>query len=295
MQVRKLAYALGAEITGVDLREDLDAGTIAAIRGAWLEHLVLAFPGQELTTEQHIRFSRCFGELELHALKNLQGKEHPEILEITNRIVDGKRSETAEVGRQWHTDGSATMRPSLGSLLYCRAMPEAGGNTWFASLYAAYDALSDTMKGVLEPLESVQDLGYFYGNRGIGARDAGKVSVDIGDNPAVVQPLVTVHPETGRKALFVNESLIRQIHGMSREESAGLLQYLHRHAVRPEFTYRHYWRVGDLIMWDNRCTQHLAPRDYDPDQVRNMCRTTLKGHPQGRYLHDAAAPSAASH
>ena len=288
MRVRKLAYALGAEITGVDLKQDLDAGMIAAIRAAWLEHLVLVFPGQNLTTEEHIRFSRRFGELELHALKNLQGKEHPEILEITNRIVDGKRSETAEVGRQWHTDGSATTRPSLGSLLYCRAMPEAGGNTWFASMYAAYNTLSDTMKGVLDPLESVQDLGYFYGNRGIGAREADKVSADIGDNPAVVQPLVTVHPETGRKALFVNESLIRQIHGMNREESAGLLQYLHRHATRPEFTYRHYWRVGDLVMWDNRCTQHLAPRDYDPDQVRHMCRTTLKGHSQGRYLQEAA-------
>lgn len=293
MKIRKLAFALGAEITGIDLRAPLDATTVTELRKAWLQHLVLVFPDQQLTPEEHIRFSRCFGELELHALKNLQGTTHPEILEITNRVVDGKRSETAEVGRTWHSDGSATLRPPTGSLLYCRAMPEAGGNTWFASMYAAYDALSDRMKQIVDRLETVQDLGYFNGSRGIGTRDPCKVNEDIGDNPAVVQPLVTVHPESGRRALFVNQSLTREIYGMTPAESAGLLNYLYAHATRPEFTYRHYWRVGDLVMWDNRCTQHLAPRDYDPDEVRHMCRTTLKGHPQGRYLRDIPAPAAA--
>lgn len=294
MQVRRLAYALGAEVTGVDLRQAPERPLIEALRAAWLEHLVLVIPGQDLTAEDQIRFSRCFGELELHALKNLQGTAHPEILEVSNRIVDGKRSETAEVGRQWHSDGSATTRPSLGSLLYCRAIPDAGGSTWFASMYAAYDALSDGMKQMLDRLETVQELGYFYGSRGLGARDARKVAEDVKDNPPVVQPLVTAHPETGRKALFLNQSLTREIFGMTQAESAGILQYLYGHAVRPEFTFRHYWRVGDLVMWDNRCTQHLAPRDYEPDQVRHMCRTTLKGHPQGRYLRDAEVPAAAA-
>jgi taurine dioxygenase len=295
MQVRRLAYALGAEITGIDLRKDLDDAAIAAIRATWLQHLVLVFPGQDLSAEAHIHFSRRFGEPELHALKNLQGSSHPEILEITNRVVDGRRSETAEVGRQWHSDGSATLRPSLGSLLYCRAMPEAGGNTWFSSMYAAYDALSEGMKHIVDRLETVQDLAHFYAARGIGTRDPRKVAEDIDDNPAVVQPLVTVHPETGRRALFINQSLTREILGMTPAESAGLLKHLYAHAVQPEFTYRHYWRVGDLVMWDNRCTQHLAPRDYDPNEVRHMCRTTLKGDAQGRYLRDAVAPAASRH
>jgi taurine dioxygenase len=288
MKIRKLAHALGAEITGLDLRTPLDERTVADVRAAWLAHLVLVFPEQQLSAEEHIRFSRYFGELELHALKNLQGTAHPEILEITNRVVDGKRSETAEVGRTWHSDGSATLRPPTGSLLYCRAMPEAGGNTWFASTYAAHEGLSDTLKKIVDGLETVQDLGYFYGQRGIGTRNPAKVDEDIGDNPAVVQPLVTVHPETGRRALFLNESLVREIHGMTPAESKGLLDYLHRHATRPEYTYRHYWRIGDLVMWDNRCTQHLAPRDYSHDEVRHMCRTTLMGAPQGRLLQPSA-------
>jgi taurine dioxygenase len=288
VQIRRLAYALGAEVTGIDLRNLPDRSLVDALRAAWMEHQVLVLPGQQLSPEQHISFSRCFGELELHALKNLQGTEHREILEVTNRMVEGKRSQTAEVGRQWHSDGSATTRPSLGSLLYCRAVPDVGGNTLFANMYAAYDALSDGMKNLLEGLETVQELGHFYGSRGLGTRDAGKVAQDIEDNPAVVQPLITAHPETGRKVLFINQSLTREIHGMTQAESAGLLQFLYAHSTRPEFVYRHNWRVGDLVMWDNRCTLHLAPRDYDPDQVRHMCRTTLKGHPQGRYLRDTA-------
>lgn len=290
MQVRRLSYAGGAEVTGFDLRAALDAGTVAAIRAAWLEHLVLVFPQQALTPQEHIWFSRYFGELERHPLKNLRGSAHPEILELTNRVVDGKPSETAEVGRIWHTDGSSTIRPPTGSLLYCRAIPQVGGDTWFANMYLAYDALSEGMKRLIGGLEVVQDLGYFYRKTGGGTRDPNKIAEDVKDNPPVVQPLVRTHPETGKKALYVNESLIREIHGMTPQESAGILQYLHRHATRPEFTYRHGWRVGDLVMWDNRCTQHLAPRDYDPKQIRHMCRTTLIGEPHGRYL-DGAAPA----
>ena len=284
MKIRKLAFSLGAEITGIDLSVTLDDATIAKIRAAWLEHIVLVFPGQNLSHEQHIAFSRRFGELELHPLKHFQGAGHPEILEITNRERDGRRSETGAVGREWHTDGAYTVRPPTGSLLYCREMPDAGGNTWFSNLYRAYDTLSDTMKSVVDELSVVNDLNFYFAASGRARHGDHTRERAAVDTPAVVQPLVRTHPETGRKALFISPAVVREIDGMTPAESAGLLRYLGDHAVRPEHTYRHYWRVGDLLMWDNRCCLHLAPADYDSSQVRTMHRTTLRGEPQGRLL-----------
>ncbi len=281
MRLRKLSYAGGAEITGVDLGKDLPQVVLDDIRSAWLEHLVLVFPEQEFTIEQHIRFSRQFGELEEHPLKNLQGTNYPEIFEITNEPVDGKPSETGEIGRQWHSDGAYTTRPPTGSLLHCRALPDVGGNTWFANMYMAYETLSPKLQELLAGLEVVNDVNLYY-RRGNGSRSQGKVEEDSKANPPVIQPMVRTHPETGRKALFVSEAVGVRIHGMTEEESAPLLQFLFRHSTRPEFTYRHYWRRFDLVFWDNRCLQHLAPKDFDFSQVRHMCRTTLTGTPCGR-------------
>jgi len=281
MQVRKLSYAGGAEVTGLDLSKELPQSTIDAIRALWLENLVLVFPGQEFTIEQHIRFSRQFGDLEEHPLKSLQSATRPEIFEITNERRDGKVSETGEIGRQWHSDGAFTLRPPTGSFLHCRALPDVGGNTWFANMYMAYETLSPKMKEVIEQLEVVNDVTLYY-THAKSARDLTKVAAEGHDNPAVIQPMVRVHPETGRKSLFISEAVVVRIHGMTEEESAPLLQYLFRHATRPEFTYRHYWRRFDLVLWDNRCLQHLAPKDFDFNQVRHMCRTTLIGEACGR-------------
>lgn len=281
IQVRKLAYGMGAEVTGLDLSQPLDANSVASVRKAWLEHLVLVFPGQELSMQQHIDFSLRLGELELHPLTRFHGKGHPEIVEISNRVVDGKRSQTAAVGRAWHSDGAYTVRPPTGSLLYCKALPDVGGDTWFSNLYLAYDALSDTLKNLLGRLSVVNDINYYYATIGRGLQDDKNVARDSVDTPAVIQPLVRVHPETGRKVLFISPSVVRKIVGMTEAESAGILKYLSALAVRPEFTYRHYWQVGDLVLWDNRCTLHLAPADYDTAQVRHMVRTTLMGEPQG--------------
>lgn len=288
MCVRKLSYAGGAEITGLDLSKDLTAEEISAVRTAWLENLVLVFPGQEITMEQHVRFSRNFGELEIHPIKEYQGSSLPEIIEITNRVVNDKPSETGEVGRQWHSDGSYTTRPPTGSFLHCRALPDVGGNTWFSNMYMAYEALSPKMKELIADLEVVNDLGlYFQQTRT--AREDSKVAANRRDNPPVVQSLIRVHPETGRKALYVNEACSREILGMSVEESAAILQFLFRHSVRPEFTYRHVWSLFDIVLWDNRCLIHIAPKDYDYDQVRHMCRTTLTGEPCGRLLEAAVS------
>ena len=287
MQIRKLVYAGGAEITGLDLSKELPASVIAEIRAAWLEYVILVFPGQNFTPEQHIRFSRYFGELEEHPVKNFQGSEYPEIFEVTNRMINGKPSETGEIGRKWHSDGAYTVRPPTGSFLHCRALPEAGGNTWFANMYMAYDRLSEKMKSIVDQLEVMNDLGDLYRRVGPGMRDPGKVADDLKATPPVIQPMVRVHAETGRRALYLNEAVTYGIVGMTREESQPLLEFLFRHSVRPEFTYRHYWRLHDLVFWDNRCAMHLAPKDYDAGQIRQMCRTTLTGAPHGRYLEAA--------
>jgi len=290
LAIQRLAYGLGAAVTGIDISQPLGTDVVAEIQAAWMEHLVLVFPGQHLDMAQHIAFSRHFGELELHPEKHYRHPQYPEIFEITNRSVNGKRSETAEVGRSWHSDGAFTLRPPTGSLLYCREIPEYGGDTWFANMYLAYDRLSDTMKRVIDGLEVVNDLAHYMDVKN---RDPGKTADHLRDNPPVVQPLVRVHPVTGRKALYLNETVTRQIHGMTPAESEGLLRFLFAHQVRPEFTYRHRWQRNDLVMWDNRCTMHLAPKDYDHSQLRLMCRTTLIGAPLG-YLHGQASAARAA-
>ena len=273
LRLSRLAFGLGAEVTGVDASQPVADDTIAEIRRAWLEHVVLVFPDQNLDLPQHIAFSRRFGTLEAHPAKQYRHKDHSEIFEVTNRIVDGKKSLTAEVGRKWHSDGAFTVRPPTGSLLHCRQLPSVGGDTWFANMTAAYDKLSPALKNMVDGLSVVNDLGSYTAVR--------QLDDHVHDNPPVVQPMVRIHAETGRKALYLNETVTRQIHGMTREESAGLLQYLFAHSVRPEFTYRHRWRRHDLVLWDNRCAMHLAAGDYDPAEVRQMYRTTLEGEPSG--------------
>ncbi len=285
MRVRKLAYGCGAEITDVDLSADLPQSTIDDIREAWLKHVILVFPNQDFTIDQHIRFSRRFGELESHPMKNLRSPLGPEILEIHNRVIDGKPSETGDIGRNWHSDGAFTTQPPTGSFLHCRAMPEAGGNTWFNNMYMAYETLSPKMKNIIADLEVVNDINNIYIRAGgVGRRDPHKVAEDNRLNPPVIQSMVRVHSETGRKALYLSEAVTQRIVGLTQDEGAGILQYLFKHSVRPEFTYRHYWRINDLVLWDNRCAMHLAPRDYDPGEIRHMCRTTLTGEKLGRYL-----------
>lgn len=281
IRIRRLSFGLGAEVFGVDPTQALPTDTVAQIRAAWLGHLVLVFPDMEMSIEQHIAFSRNFGELEHHPVKSyLAGTNYPEILRITNRVTDGKRSETSDIGRVWHTDGAFTLRPPTGSLLHCRAIPKVGGDTWFTNLYLAYDRLSATMKSIVNELSTINSVAMIRDALGQNAEQTLK------DLPPVVQPMVRVHPETGRKALYISEGVISGILGMTREEGEGLLKFLYAHCVRPEFTYRHRWRLHDLVLWDNRCTQHLAPLDYDHSELRDMCRTTLIGAPLGRLLTD---------
>lgn len=284
-QVRPLAGALGAEIHGLDLSVPLSPEVVQALKVAWYEYLVLVFPGAAIDLAQHVRFSRYFGELELHPLETFRHADQPEVIEVTNRQIAGKPSETAEIGRVWHSDGAYTDRPPTGSLLHCRQIPSAGGNTWFNNMVLAYETLSPGMQRLVDGLEVINDL--FTPGTGtvfVQQRDAAQAERDRRATPTVVQPMVRLHPETRRKALYLNPAVTRCIVDMTPEESQPLLNYLFQHSVKPEFVYCHRWRVHDLVMWDNRCAMHLAPADYDKSEIRQMYRTTLRGDPHGRHL-----------
>jgi taurine dioxygenase len=279
IKVRPLSYALGAAVTGVDLNKPLDAATRAEIQQAWLAHSVIVFPGQQLSPERQIAFGKLFGELDDHkAVPFYRHPEHDEIYLITNRKIGGKESQTKDTGRLWHSDHSFTTHPTTATMLYCCEIPPVGGNTMFANMYLAYETLSPGLRSVLDKLEAVHSLEHYTSsNPFFRQRDPEQIAKMHKLSPPVAQPVVRTHPETGRKALYISEGQTSHFVGMSREESRGLLQYLFDHSVKPEFTYRHAWTVNDLLMWDNRCTMHLALADYSHEHPRHMHRLTVLG------------------
>lgn len=284
--VRPLSHALGAAITGVDLSRPIDAATRAEIHKAWLDHLVIVFPGQNLLPERQIAFGRMFGELDDHkAVPFYRHPEHPEIYLITNKRIGGKESQTKDTGRMWHSDHSFTTHPTMATMLYCREIPPVGGTTMFTNMYLAYETLSPALRAVIDDLEAVHSLEHYTSqNPYFSARDPQQIAKMHELSPPVAQPVVRKHPETGRKALYVSEGQTSRFVGMSEDESRGLLKFLFEHSVKPEFTYRHAWSVDDMLMWDNRCTMHLALADYSHDQTRHMHRLTVLGTPCGRVL-----------
>ncbi len=293
MKVRQVSHAIGAEVTEIDLRRPLTEAEWKDIYAAWLKHIVLIFPGQKLTPEQLIGFAGRFGPLDDHREDTASRLEdHPEIFVIGNHMVNGKLSRTRDVGRQWHSDHSYTTRPTLLSMLYCRTLPPVGGTTAFSNMYMAYDTLSDTMKGLLGNLEGVHELLHFFGRSTLHWKPEIKNPASIAERyPPVVHPLVLVHPETGKKALYVSEAQVKGIVGLTDDEASGLLQFLFKHTVTPEFTYRHTYSVDDLVFWDNRACQHLALSDYakDPSTPRVMHRLTVLGQKAGRLYEASAA------
>ena len=278
--LRRLSNALGAEITGIDLSRPMSESTFGEIHNAFLQFGVLLFRGQNITREQHIDFSQRFGELDDHAsLPRDRHPDYPELLMVTNRPnPDGTPSESRYTGRSWHTDFSYTTHPALGSLLRCWELPEVGGDTLFANMTLAYDTLSEGMKKLIAGLHGI----HLSGTRKINVNDAGNARREevMKLNPPIAQPVVRVHPETGRKTLYLGEK-VRRFDGMTEDESKPLIDYLNRHATKPEFVYRHQWRENDLLIWDNRCLLHQALGDFDETQTRHLERTTVKGSPSG--------------
>ena len=287
--VKRLSYGIGAEIQGVDLTRPLSQDAVDQIRKAWVDNCIVLFRGQDITPEQHIAFSARFGKLDDHAA--LFKSRHPEYAEIflvtTKPNADGSPSNTRETGVNWHSDLSYTLRPATGSLLYCLEIPEVGGDTQFANMYLAYDSLSESFKRLIEPLQAVHTYAWAIHDTEKG-RNPEYAKAHIAVNPPVVQPMVRVHPETGRKALYVSEGVTTHIAGMTHAESQAILQPLFAHSVRPEFTYRHHWQPHDLIMWDNRSAMHKALRDRVPGTYRHMHRTTILGEPSGALYQEAA-------
>ena len=276
LETHKIAGSLGAEITGIDLSQDLSDAVLAEIRAALLDNLVICFRDQTITPEQQLAFARRWGDIHLHPF--MRGmEEHPEILAIIKRPGDKKN-----FGGSWHTDQMFSPSPAMGTMLYAKQVPPAGGDTMFANLYLAYESLSDGMKTLANQLHTVCVGDNFKQADGRSRKD--RYSDQMADmrvkDPGNVQttsvhPLVRTHPETGRKALYVGGH-VQRFDGMTDEESQPLLDWFMAHAVKPEFVARFRWYNGTLIFWDNRCTQHFAINDY-PAETRIMHRITIRG------------------
>ena len=267
LEVRRLAGALGAEIFGVDLK-NLTEETTGAIRHAFLEHQVIFFRDQGLTPGQFMAFARSMGRpIEYPFVKGIAG--FPEVIEVKKL-----EHERQNFGGVWHSDTAYLEEPPMGSMLLAREVPPYGGDTEFANQYLAYESLSEGMKRLLEGLVAVNASSKANVTRT--REDRIKEQGGTGKDYVAEHPVVRTHPETGRKALYVNIGHTVRFRGMTEQESAPLLEFLFRHQVKPEFTCRWHWEVGSLAFWDNRCTQHNPINDYHGHR-RVMHRITLAG------------------
>ena len=266
---RPLSAALGAEIIGVDLSQELDGQTFARIRDVWHEHLVILLRDQELSEEDQVRFAEKFGPPAVIHTKQFVRK-HPAVMLISNIREDGKPIGALPDGEMhFHTDQCHQERPAMASMLYAIEVPRAGGNTLFANGYKAYETLPDAIKRRIDGRKALNAYDYDAAAMKRGTRLAEGV-------PSCVHPVVRTHPATGRKALYVNRLMTVLIEGLPAEESDELLDTLFEHQERREFIYEHVWRPGDLLMWDNRCTLH-ARTDFSPHERRLMRRVTILG------------------
>jgi len=277
--VTKSGAACGAEIA-VDLAQDINEATFQEIERAFHENIVVVFRRQNLSNERHIEFSRRFGELEVHIVKKYLLPGYPEILLISNiRDERGEHIGLADAGFTWHTDTSYRRRPSRCSLLYAKEVPQrdgqALGDTVFANTVAAYEALSNSTKRRLAGRKAIHR--YAARRRVADSPRPRLTRQQLDETPDIAHPIVRTHPYTGRKSLYVAAGECIGIDGMPDDEAVDLIAELDTHCVRPEFLYRHKWQVGDLLMWDNTSSMHLAICDYALPERRLMHRTTVIG------------------
>jgi taurine dioxygenase len=289
IDVKPVGEGLGAEVRGVDLAGEVPESAFGQIIDAWHRHLVLVFPDQRLTNERHIAFSRKIGPLEVHPSGKYVLKSHPEILLLTNKKdAAGNYISLRDGGTVWHSDLSYMKHPSKASLLYAIDVPKDGGDTEWANMYRAYEMLPQRLKEKVEGLKAVHQFDAADNPRlrppesvvkeGAGNSMWEKKSSDIKSRtPNVVHPVVRTHPDTRRKALFVNRRFTLWIEGMPRDESEELLLELFDYSERRDNVYHHRWTQGQLLMWDNRCTIHLACGGVPDGQLRTMQRTTVLG------------------
>ncbi|CAB3761759.1 TauD/TfdA dioxygenase family protein [Paraburkholderia solisilvae] len=268
---------LGAEVIGLDLSKPLADHDFARIHRAHLDYHVVVFRDQRITPEQHVAFSRRFGPLQKHVLHQFALPAHPEMLIVSNIVENGKPIGLGDAGHFWHSDLSYKEKPSLGSLLHAQELPAEGGDTLFANMHAAYDALPDALRNAIQGLRAEHTYLARYAE--LQARSPWRPNLtpeQIAEVKPVVHPVVRTHPETGRKALFVSEHFTTRIVGLPEDESRVLLDELFAHSVRAEYVYRHQWRDHDMVFWDNRSLMHLAAGT--PDHLRRkLYRTTIEG------------------
>jgi len=282
--VRKCDAALGAEIV-FDLSRAIDDRTFAELEGIFHDNIVVFFRDQHLTNEQHIAFSRRLGELEIHIVKKYLLPEDPEILLVSNIKNDaGEHIGLADAGFTWHSDTSYRKNPSRCSLLYAKEVPHRDGkplgDTVFANCIAAYEALPDAMKRRLAGTKAIHR--YSMRRRVDNSPRPKLTAAQLAETPDIAHPIVRSHPYTGRKALYVTAGecigiVLRDGAQMPEDEALDMIAELDAHCVRPEFCYRHSWRIGDLVMWDNASAMHLAICDYTLPERRLMHRTTVIG------------------
>jgi taurine dioxygenase len=276
-EIRPLPGSFAAEVVGLDLSRPLADAHFRRLHAAHLQHHVLVFRDLRITPQQQVDFSRRFGPLQIHVLRQFQLAGHPEILVVANIVENGQPIGLGDAGAYWHSDLSYKDKPSLGSMLHAQELPSEGGDTLFADQHAAYDTLPEDLKQRLQGLKA--EHSYLAKYEALRARNPWRqklTQAQIDEVPPAVQPVVRTHPETGRKALFVSEHFTTRIVGLPEDESAALLQQLFAHSTQPAFVYRHHWQPHDMVFWDNRSVLHLAAGC--PDHLRRrLNRTTIEG------------------
>jgi len=282
MKITHCDGPLGAEIDGLDLRRTYTGDVIHQIRDLVHRRGVVAIRGQELTPEQQIAFAQYFGDPEEHVLSKFLAAGHPELLVVSNIIENGRQIGLVDAGSDWHTDLSYMKRPTYLSMLYSIEVPaEDGrslGDTQFVSTSHAYETLDDQAKSRIHGKRAVHS----YAARSLARQAAGSKrpppsAEELDRTKDVSHPIVREHPASGKGCLFVNQAYTTLVEGLNKDASSELLASLYRHITRPESIHRHKWRVGDLVIWDNIQTQHLATFDYKPEQRRLMHRVSLQG------------------
>jgi alpha-ketoglutarate-dependent taurine dioxygenase len=275
--------ALGAEVRGVDLRQPMSAATLHAIKDAWTAHLVLVFPDQPVTDQEHVAFTRHFGEPEIfhQTSLNLRSDRVKEIFLVSNVDGEGRLMPPSEPSqkqlsssRQWHTDSSYRPAPSVGSLLHGIEISRTGGVTQFINLYKVYEDLPDGLRRQVEGRRARHDFGMLHRITGAPPPTAEEQA----RMPPVWHPMVRRHPVSGRKSLYISTIYNDAIEGLDDEASRQLIEELSEFAAQPRYMYRHVWEPHDVLMWDNRCTVH-AVTPHDPAERRVMHRTTISGEP----------------
>lgn len=273
ISIRPLSDALGAEIQGVDLAQPLDDATFGEILATWHRYGLILFRNQTFNEDQQVEFGRRFGPVAPWSrFADKQSGQHPYIMLVTNLKKDGQFVGSLPEGEiEFHSDGIYIEQPSAGTMLHAVAIPSVGGDTAFANLYTAYDTLPDELKTKLDGRKALH--AFTYNSQKADENDSKKAAEDVA---SFAHPIFRTHPDTKRKALYVNRLMTQEIVGLPADESRKILNFMFDHIERREFIYEHRWQVGDVLLWDNRCLVH-ARRDFPAQELRMMRRLTIAG------------------